>query len=79
MGTCISTDRITSAVVPNALAIADCLAHTAKVRPQDANAQRVYQWALQLDPCNIVASMSLWQRVDSPIAALRIYWFAGAN
>jgi hypothetical protein len=50
--TCISTDRITSAAVPNAQAIADCLAHMAKVRPQDANAVQVYEWALQFDPCN---------------------------
>jgi hypothetical protein len=48
--TCISTDRITSAAVPNAQAIADCLARMARVRPQDANAVQVYQWALQLDP-----------------------------
>jgi hypothetical protein len=55
MSTCISTDRITPAVVPDAQAIADCLAHTAKIRPQDANAVQVYRGGLQLDPCNIEA------------------------
>jgi Tfp pilus assembly protein PilF len=53
MSTCISTERITSEAVPNAQAIADCLAHVARAGPQDANAVQVYEWALKLDPCNI--------------------------
>src|SRR5215469_14608334 len=52
--TCISNDRITPEAAAH-LAIADCLAHMATVRPQDANAVQVYQWALQLDPGNIEA------------------------